>query len=98
MTKRERLSATTSSLSTGRCAMSTVLFLPTGARYMTPRDAPGQLCPWPGFLLVRYAVSSPPGGLTAYGGLVLRVELDDQLLREDRVDLRTGRQLVDEDG
>src|SRR3954447_25957110 len=40
---------------------------------------------------------APEWGLTAYGGLVLRVELDDQLLREDRVDLRTGRELVDED-
>ena len=61
MTKRERLSATTYSLSTGRCAMSTVLFLPTGARYMTPRDAPGQLCLWPGLLQIRYAVSREGG-------------------------------------
>src|SRR5262245_47614041 len=42
MTKRLRLSATTSSLREGRCAMSTGVFLSFGDRYMTPSgDRPG---------------------------------------------------------
>ena len=40
MTKRERFSATTSSLSTGRCAMSTVLFLSHGRPLYDACDAP----------------------------------------------------------
>src|SRR5450631_496200 len=103
MTKRERASLRTSSLRVGRCAISTVSFLPTGDRYLTPRDSAGHdsrgLC-------ASVRADDPvkvrmPGGWSpshpALGCSVLRVELDDQLLLDLRVDDLTCGQRVDED-
>src|SRR5450759_243160 len=103
MTNRERASVTTSSLRVGRCAISTVSFLPTGDRYLTPRDAAGHdsrgRC-----TSVRAGdpvkVCMPGGWLPshpAYGCSALRVELDDQLLLNLRVDDLTRWQGVNED-
>src|SRR6185436_12859776 len=103
MTNRERTSATTSSLRVGRCAISTVSFLPTGDRYMTPRDAAGHdsraahtsvraSCP--------VTVGMPGGWLPshpAYQRSVLGVELDDQLFLDLRVDDLTRWQGVNQD-
>src|SRR6478672_1145460 len=99
MTKRLRLSATTSSLRDGRCAMSTGESFLVGDRYMTPMLCRSDRLPW-----------LPLSATTTEGEVcrvvthaaylmpsVLRVELDDQLLGEDRVDLRTLRELVDHD-
>src|SRR5664280_1592515 len=98
MTNRERASVTTSSLRVGRCAISTVSFLPTGDRYLTPRDAAG-----PDSRGRRTSVRAGdpvkvrmPGGWLpsrpACGCSVLRVELDDQLLLYLRVnDLTRGK-------
>src|SRR5699024_974752 len=89
MTNRERLSARTSSLRIGRCAMSTVIFLPTGDRYMTPRESAGaRPRRWP----PHRSAGATLGGTDS----VLGVELDDQVLGERRVDLLAGRELVDQ--
>src|SRR5450631_116402 len=103
MTNRERASVTTSSLRVGRCAISTVSFLPTGDRYLTPRDAAGydsrdrrtSVC-------ARDPVKArmPGGWLPSHPALrrsVLRVELDDQLLLDLRVDDLTCGQRVNQD-
>src|SRR5450759_4751656 len=104
MTNRERASEMTASLSVGRCAISTVSFLPTGDRYLTPRDAAGHDSRGPrtyvrasGPCHSRYAgllVAQPPGIPPCS---VLGVELDDQLLLELRVDDLTRGQGVNED-
>src|SRR5450631_3060113 len=103
MTKRERASVTTSSLRVGRCAISTVSFLPPGDRYLTPRDAAGHdsrgrrtsvRAGDPG------KAGTPGGWLPSHPALrcsVLRVELDDQLLLDLRVDDLTRGQGVDQD-
>src|SRR5512144_56162 len=81
MTNRDRCSPTTSSVSVGLCAMSTVRFPSQGIRHMTPRRTPR-----PGI--------GPPG----QGPYVLlRVELDDQLLLHRGVDDLAGRQAVHQD-
>src|SRR5687768_10275061 len=101
MTNRERVSLTASSLSEGRWEISTGFFLSyPDARYLTswkPVAETGKR--------MRHTIpcrrgtrlegnptrsDSPPGGS-------LRVELDDELLRDGRVDLRPLRQLVDQD-
>src|SRR6478752_4629093 len=104
MTKRLRLSATTSSLSEGRCAMSTGVSFLVGDRYMTPMVSDRlavqvrcHLCPRQG--PQRSGMPRARGAPAAYRRRlsVLRVELHDQLLGEDRVDLLTHGQLVDHD-
>src|ERR1035437_185066 len=103
MTNRERASVTTSSLRVGRCAISTVSFLPTGDRYLTPRDGAGH-----DSRDRRTSVRADdpvklrlPGGWLpshpAYGCSALRVELDDQLLLDLRVDDLTRGQGVNQD-
>src|SRR5450631_3556194 len=103
MTNRERASVRTSSLRVGRCAISTVSFLPTGDRYLTPRDAAGHDSR-DRRTSVRAGdpvkVRMPGGWLPSHparGCSVLRVELDDQLLLDLRVDDLTRGQGVDED-
>src|SRR5674476_255007 len=102
MKNRERASVTTSSLRVGRCAISTVSFLPTGDRYLTPRDAAGH-----DSRDRRTSVragdpvkASMPGGWLpnhpACWCSALRVELDDQLLVDLRVDDLTRGQGVNE--
>src|SRR5450631_1351409 len=102
MTKRERASVRTSSLRVGRCAISTVSFLPTGDRYLTPRDSAGHDSR-DRRTSVRaddpLAIRMPGGWLPSHPASrsVLRVELDDPLLLYLRVDDLTRRQGVDED-
>src|SRR6476469_5758084 len=95
MTKRLRLSATTSSLRDGRCAMSTGVSFLFGDRYMTPMmcrsdrlSTPPLSAVWTTTTLLRYAARTGAPAAYRRGWSVLRVELDDQLLGEDRVDLR----------
>src|SRR5918994_139578 len=96
MTNRERCSEMVSSVSVGRCAMSMVLLLHAPRR--PPYDAVRGWC-WPRRTSVR-----PPepawcrsGGAPAPGGeLLLRVELDDQLLLDRGVDHLAGRDTVDQ--
>src|SRR5450631_4502202 len=103
MTNRERASVTTSSLRVGRCAISTVSFLPTGDRYLTPRDGAGHDSRGRRTSVragdpVKFLM--PGGWLPSHpapGCSVLRVQLDDQLLVDLRVDDLTRRQGGDED-
>src|SRR5215211_4260571 len=107
MTNRERASSTVSSVSWGRCAMSTGALPSRGCPpYDTSRPrtaarvAPGaassrELGPSRGEDGRRPARG---GGRAAYvGRSVLRVQLDDQLLLHRRVDDLPGRQRVHED-
>src|SRR3954467_1094880 len=107
MTKRERASSTVSSVSWGRCAMSTGALPSRGCPpYDTsrPRTAPGfprrrqvprELGPSRGVDGRRPARQR---GRAAYvERSVLRVQLDDQLLLDRRVDDLPGRERVNED-
>src|ERR1035437_3218341 len=103
MTNRERASVTTSSLRVGRCAITTVSFLPRGDCYLTPRDAAGHDSRGRR-TSVRAGdpvkVRMPGGWLPsrpASGCSALRVELDDQLLLYLRVDDLTRGKGVNED-
>src|SRR5665647_2821907 len=106
MTNRERASETTSSLRVGRCAISTVSFLPTGDRYLTPRDAAGHDSRGPRTSVRtnrprQFVIWGIPAGWLpshpAYRCSVLGVELDDQLLLDLRVDDLTHWKGVNED-
>src|SRR4051812_14307533 len=107
MTNRERASSTVSSVSWGRCAMSTGALPSRGCPpYDTsrPRTAPGfprrrqvprELGPSRGVDGRRPARQR---GRAAYvERSVLRVQLDDQLLLDRRVDDLPGRERVNED-
>src|SRR6478672_11866740 len=100
MTNRERDSVIVSSVRVGRCAMSMVVLLLVLRR--PPYDAVREWCrlrrasvrppePW---LLCRV----PPRACERWGagGPLLRVELDDQLLLDRRVDDLPGRDAVDQ--
>src|SRR3954452_18894298 len=87
MTNRERCSVRVSSVSVGRCAMSMVLLLQVLRR--PPYDAVRGWC-WPRRTSVR-----PPEPVLR-SELLLRVELDDQLLLDRGVDHLAGRNTVDQ--
>src|SRR4051812_30248970 len=83
------------------------MFLSTGVRYMTPRErapAPGHpgwtlphgLCP-PCGLFRTAARAAVARGPTSVSRSVLRVQLDDQLLLDRRVDDLPGGERVNED-
>src|SRR5215217_2838925 len=82
MTNRERNSSTDSSERVGRCAMSTVWFLPGADLYLTaPTDG----------------AAGGPRGAEPPVCLLLGVELNDELLLNGDLDLLAHRQLVDQD-
>src|SRR4051812_2984762 len=102
MTNRERCSERVSSASEGRCAMSMVLLLQVLRR--PPYDAVrGGGAGSGGYLSPRRSRWPPAGSRRerASGGgqgvlLLLRVELDDQLFLDRRVDDLPGRDAVDQ--
>src|SRR6476620_5963426 len=90
MMNRERNSSTVSSDRVGRCAMSTGSFLSGPTRYMTGPNSR--------VMTEGVSTGTPSQAVGGAGrGSQLRVVLDDELLLDREVDLRPGRELVDED-
>src|SRR6478736_8137305 len=89
MTNRERNSSTESSDRVGRCAMSTCSFLSGSDRYLKGPNvlSDGRMVGAP---IPKRRIGTPPG-------LLLRVELDDELLLHGQVDLRPDGELVNQD-
>src|SRR4051794_34492605 len=101
MTNRERWASIVSSVSVGRCAMSMVLLLQVLRRppYDTERGGAGGTDIGPPVPPSYGPLQGPTASLRAVGsrGVLLGVELHDQLLLDRGVDHLAGRDAVHED-